>query len=276
MDLAVHSLTTDDGCTIAYRVEAGEEPAVVVLHGLAGSGGEFVATAEALAGRKVVLIDQRGHGFSTRIPPSVTRDAFVSDVATVIRASTSEPVQLVGHSMGAHTAMLVAAAHPDLVRSLVLLEGAEGHGTAAEREALGHYFRSWPVPFRDRAAAHEFLGDGPLQRAWIDDLEERADGLRPRFDADVMVAILAEVATPRWDAWERVEARTLVVYAEAGMFTEAQKSRFVERGRNVTRVDLDRASHDAHLDAFDEWSAALVDFITSREGFRRAAARGAR
>jgi pimeloyl-ACP methyl ester carboxylesterase len=264
MDLAVHSLTTDDGCTIAYRVKAGEEPAVVVLHGLAGSGGEFIATAEVLAGRKVVLIDQRGHGFSTRIPPSVARDAFVGDVAAVIRASTSDPVHLVGHSMGAHTAMLVAAVHPELVRSLVLLEGAEGHGTTAEREALGDYFRSWPVPFRDRAAAREFLGDGPLQRAWIDDLEERADGLYPRFDADVMVAIFAEVATPRWDEWAGVEAPTLVVYAESGMFTEAQKSRFAQRGMNATRVDLDGASHDAHLDAFDDWSAVLADFVESR------------
>ncbi|MEI5583438.1 MULTISPECIES: alpha/beta fold hydrolase [unclassified Agromyces] len=264
MDLAMHSVTADDGCTVAYRVGAGEEPAVVVLHGLAGSGGEFVATAKALTGRKAVLIDQRGHGLSTRIPPSVTRDAFVRDVAAVIRASTSEPVHLVGHSMGAHTAMLVAAAHPELVRSLVLLEGAEGHGTVAEREALGDYFRSWPVPFRDRATAQEFLGDGPLQRAWIDDLEERADGLHPRFDPDVMVAILAEVAVPRWDEWARVEAPTLVVYAESGMFTEAQKSRFVERGRNVTRVDLDAGSHDAHLDTFDDWSAVLVDFVSSR------------
>lgn len=236
----------------------------MVLHGLAGSGGEFIATAEALTGRKVVLIDQRGHGFSTRIPASVTRDAFVSDIAVVIRASTSGPVHLVGHSMGAHTAMLVAAAHPELVRSLVLLEGAEGHGTAAEREALGDYFRSWPVPFRDRAAAHEFLGDGPLQRAWVDDLEERADGLHPRFDTDVMVAVLAEVAVPRWEEWASVEAPTLVVYADSGMFTEAQKSRFVQRGRNVTRIDLDGASHDAHLDAFDDWSAVLADFIGSR------------
>lgn len=235
----------------------------MVLHGLAGSGREFIATADALPGSKVVLVDQRGHGFSTRIPASVTRDAFVRDVAAVIRASTSEPVHLVGHSMGAHTAMLVAAAHPELVRSLVLLEGAEGHGTAAEREALGAYFRSWPVPFPDRAAAREFLGDGPLQRAWIDDLEQRADGLSPRFDAGVMVAILAEVAMPRWDEWASVEAPTLVVYAESGMFTEAQKSRFVQRGRNVTRVDLDGASHDAHLDAHDEWSAALVSFIRS-------------
>lgn len=263
MDSALHTATTDDGCTIAYRVTAGEEPAVVVLHGLAGSGTEFIPTAEALTGRKVVLIDQRGHGFSTRMPPSVTRDAFVSDVVAVIRRSTSEPVHLVGHSMGAHTAMLVAAAHPELVRTLVMLEGAEGHGTPAEREALGDSLRSWPVPFPDRDRAREFFGDGPLQRAWVDDLEERADGMHPRFDVDVMVAVLAEVARPRWDAWARVEAPTLVVYARSGMFTESQKSRFVERGRNVARVDLDGASHDAHLDAFDGWIAALVDFVAS-------------
>lgn len=259
----MHSLTADDGCTVAYRVQAGAEPAVVVLHGLAGSAAEFLPTAEGLTGRKVVLVDQRGHGLSTRIPPSVTREAFVGDVAAVIRRSASEPVHLVGHSMGAHTAMLLAATHPELVRTLVLLEGAEGHGTAAERDALGNFFRSWPVPFRDRTAAHEFLGDGLLQRAWVDDLEPRVDGLHPRFDPDVMEAVIAEVVTPRWTEWTSVTAPTLVVYAESGMFTEAQKSLFVERGANVTRVDLEGTSHDAHLDALDKWMAALVSHLES-------------
>lgn len=181
-------------------------------------------------------------------------------------AESSHPVDLVGQSMGAHTAMLLAAVHPRLVRRLVLLECDAGSGTPENHVALGEYFRSWPVPFADRSAAAIALGTGPLAQAWVADLEERTDGLHPRFDPDVMVAAIAEVANPRWREWEQVVAPTLLVYAENGMFSEQQKEEFLARGGNATRIEIAEASHDAHLDAFDGWIAALRPFLEFRSG----------
>lgn len=256
-------VTAFDGATIAYTVFAGAEPASVILHGLAGSSNEFVPTATALASRRVILVDQRGHGASTRAPAELSRLAFVDDVVRVIEAEWREPVDLVGQSMGAHTAMLVAAHRPELIRRLVMLEGDAGGGSADDRAAIGSFFRSWPVPFADRAEAHAFLGDGALARAWIADLEQRSDGLHPRFHADVMVRTLEGMSAPNRSEWESVSAPTLVVYADGGMFTEEQKADFVARGRRVARRDLVRASHDAHLDAFDEWIAVLGPFLAA-------------
>lgn len=261
MEGSRRTVETADGVLISYVVFEGQDPAVVILHGLAGSGREFVPTAHQLAGRKVIVIDQRGHGHSTRAPADVSRAAFVGDVAQVITAESTEPVDVVGQSMGAHTAMLVAATHPELVRRLVLLEGNEGGGSAHEHSALGDYFRSWPVPFADTAAATAELGNGPLARAWVADLEQRADGLYPRFDAEVMVAVISELREPRGLEWESVEGPTLVLYADGGMFTEEQKAAFVHRGQHVVRIDLTDASHDAHLDAFEQWIAALQEFL---------------
>lgn len=263
MNTESRRIVAGDGTMIAYTVVEGGQPAVVILHGLAGSSREFLPTARALIGRKVILVDQRGHGASTTVPIDTSREAFVSDVVHVIEAETSAPVDLVGQSMGAHTAMLAAAARPALVRRLVLLEGNEGGGTPEEHAAIGTFFRSWDTPFADRATAAAALGDGPLARAWVDDLEERADGLHPRFDADVMQAAIEAVAVPRWAEWQSVEAPTLVVYADGGMFSEEQKAEFVQRGRNVHRVDLRDASHDAHLDAIEQWTDALLDFISN-------------
>jgi pimeloyl-ACP methyl ester carboxylesterase len=255
------TVTADDGTTISYTVFDGTGPAIVILHGLAGSSREFVPTARALSPRRVILIDQRGHGASTRAPEDTTRDAFVADVVRVVAAEETEPVDLVGQSMGAHTALLVAAAHPGYVRRLVMLEGNEGGGSPEEHAVLGAYFRSWPVPFPSRDAATAWLGVDPLARAWVADMEETGNGFSPRFDPDVMVRILAGVAVPRRAEWESISLPTLVVYADGGMFTAEQKNAFVSRGANVTRVDLASASHDAHLDAFEGWSRALGDFL---------------
>ncbi len=234
---------------------------VVILHGLAGSAREFVQTALALPEFRTVLIDLRGHGRSTTRPGDLSREAFVADVVRVVESVVSAPVTLIGQSLGGHTAMLVAAARPDLVSRLVLLESGARGGGGDEHELLGEYFRSWPLPFASRTTAQEFLGDGPLARAWVADLQERADGLWPRFEADVMVAAIKGVAAPRWDEWESIVVPTLVVYGEHGMFAAEDMSEFCERGRRVQRVDLAGASHDSHLDAFHSWVAALRQFM---------------
>ncbi|RFA11759.1 alpha/beta hydrolase [Subtercola boreus] len=258
----MREIRTEDGTTIAYSVFPGAGPTVVILHGLAGSSREFVPTAEALTGREVILVNQRGHGRSTQAPADTSREAFVGDVVEVIETETSGQVDLVGQSMGAHTAMLVAALRPDLVRRLVLLEGNEGGGSEEEHAALGKYFHSWDVPFATREEAQASLGDGPLATAWVADLEPRPDGLYPRFDPDVMVSTIRAVSTPRWEEWEHVSAPTLVVYADGGIFTEKQKLEFISRGADVVRVDLVGASHDAHLDAFTQWIDALTEFVS--------------
>lgn len=255
-----YEVTTADGVSISYSVFGGAEPTVVILHGLAGSSREFLPTARALAGRRVILIDQRGHGDSTRVPPDASREAFVNDVVRVLNAERLGPVDLVGQSMGAHTAMLVAATHPERVRRLVLLECSAG-SSGDEAAAIGNYFGSWEVPFESREAARLALGGTALADVWAADLEERPDGFHPRFDPEVMAAAITAVAEPRWEEWKSITAPTLVLYAERGMFTEEQKAAFLAGNAISSRADLPLASHDAHLDSFDQWIEALRSFI---------------
>lgn len=254
------------GVPLSVTDHAGSGPPVVILHGLAGSSRELEETARALAPHRVLTPDARGHGESTRRPADVSRQAHVDDVVHVIEALVGGPVTLIGQSMGGHTALLVAAARPDLVERLVLLEaGVGGDGTAESRIAMRAFFESWPRPFRDRAEAEAFLGHSALARAWAADLREESDGLWPRFDVDVVLDTIAAVdARPAWEEWARVAAPTLVVFAADGIFDETVWRALVDHRPGVTRVDLAGGSHDAHLDAFPEWSDAVRVFVDGR------------
>ena len=252
-----------DGVRLSYLDNDAPGPVVVLLHGLAGAGDEFTATASAVGGRcRFILPDLRGHGASTRRPADLSRAAFTSDVAALIgHVSPGRPVALAGQSMGGQTAILVAAARPELVGRLVVLEANAAGG--ADAVAIGNYFRSWPLPFASAQAALEFLGDDALSRSWAAHLEPApGGGLAPRFDADVMEAIMTGVAEPCWRQWQSVTAPVTAVFAAKSMFSPGEQAEFVAARPGTRHVVLGSGTHDAHLDATTEWAGALREALT--------------
>jgi pimeloyl-ACP methyl ester carboxylesterase len=81
-------------------------------------------------------MDRRGHGASPDLPPGPYRSDYAVDAEDVERL-LGDGAHLVGHSYGAVAAMLAAAARPDPVRSLCLIQpgslrAAESHPAIAE------------------------------------------------------------------------------------------------------------------------------------------------
>jgi pimeloyl-ACP methyl ester carboxylesterase len=101
-------------------------PEFVLVHGGAQNAHTFDTVALALQ-RPLVALDLPGHGHSD---PSPYGNSAVSmharDVARAIEQLTSEPVPLVGMSLGGLTSIVVASERPDLVATLVLIDITPG------------------------------------------------------------------------------------------------------------------------------------------------------
>ena len=105
----------------------GQGPAVLMLHGLAigNMASWFSPVALPLSSRrKVVLYDQRGHGDSSFASSGFDLDSQVQDLQAVMshHGVDHEPVDLVGHSMGALIALHYALKYPHRVRRLALVD----------------------------------------------------------------------------------------------------------------------------------------------------------
>lgn len=249
-----------DGVRLACRDRGGPGQPVILLHGLAGHAGEWDALARLLGpGRRVVTVDQRGHGAAERHPQDVSRAAYVSDAIAVADQLDLERPVLIGQSLGGHTAMLTAAAHPERVRALVLVEAAPGRADPNTPAKIGNWLDSWPKPFASHEAAVRFLGGGRLGEGWAAGLEERDGGRWPRFDRDVMVGSITENARRSfWDEWSAVTCPTLVVLAQDGFIPPQEVDGMLRRRPATVGVSVPGAGHDVHL----EQPEILCDLIS--------------
>ncbi len=118
----IAAVTTADNVDIHYIRTGGNKPPVLLLHGFQSAGITWLRTAEALAAYDVIMPDFRGHGLSSGIEHGFSAELLTEDMAALIRTLKLDKVFVVGHSMGGEIAGRLAAAHPDLVRALVLVD----------------------------------------------------------------------------------------------------------------------------------------------------------
>ncbi len=96
-------------------------PPLLIAHGLFGSGRNWGVIARRLAdSRDVITVDMRNHGDSPRFATQ-SYPEMAADLAEVIMAHGGE-ADVLGHSMGGKTAMVLALTHGALVRRLVVAD----------------------------------------------------------------------------------------------------------------------------------------------------------
>lgn len=121
---------------ISYR-EAGAGPALVLLHGIGSSSASWLFQLESLAGYRLIAWDAPGYGASAFLTMAEPRPAdYAQALHDFVERLLLKDVVLVGNSLGCLMAGAYAAAHPERVRSLVLLGPAGGYADLPDREAM--------------------------------------------------------------------------------------------------------------------------------------------
>jgi pimeloyl-ACP methyl ester carboxylesterase len=116
------------GHDVGYRM-AGEGPAIVLIHGMAGSSRTWRDVMPLLARQHTVIApDLLGHGESAKPLGDYSLGAYASGLRDlVVGALGIERATLVGQSLGGGVAMQLAYQHPEFCERLVLV-GSGGLG----------------------------------------------------------------------------------------------------------------------------------------------------
>lgn len=161
---------------------ASPAPPLVLVHGFTGGRIDFADVIDDLAAdRRVVAWDHRGHADSTNTgdPATYTFEQLTNDAAGLLDALGLERFHLLGHSMGGIVAQRYALAHPERVRSLVLMDTAGEAMTGVPASMLdatvatGRAEGMAAVAATMRRLAAQMGGPVPVDEVTLDRLEQK-------------------------------------------------------------------------------------------------------
>ncbi|GCD47436.1 alpha/beta hydrolase [Streptomyces paromomycinus] len=215
---------------LAYRCWGdADAPPAVLLHCLGEDGEDWRGVVGQLAAtHRVYALDLRGHGHSDW-PGEYGFERWRDDVAGFLRELRLGPVALIGHSVGAVVALLLATDRPELVERLVLEEAAP------------------PLP----ASPPQEIPDPPPGP--------------PAFDWQAKVAVVAQRNAPDpawWDGLAKITAPTLVIAGGPTSHIPQQQLRdMAERIPDCRLVTVEGAGHLVHEERPLEYLDAVRTFL---------------
>jgi pimeloyl-ACP methyl ester carboxylesterase len=245
--------------------DADPSPRVAVLvHGLMGWHRTWWRVGPALAeqGWRVIAPDQLGHGHSPRIDGAATIDDFADALEATIRDRLPGAVDLlIGHSLGAVVSMRLAERSPGLVRRLVLEDPPSLDRTGDEAFLASVVEGVRLAREQPEVEVRRELAENP---AWLaEDARQDVEG-RALTDA---AGIVASLRHPRGfdvaDLGPRLPMPVLWILGDERRSVLLGEARDRLRGTLPARARLVEtgAGHTVHRDRFDEYIAAVLEWI---------------
>lgn len=257
-----------------------DAPVVVAVHGITANAMSWARVAHHLEGRATLIApDLRGRAGSGELPGPYGITVHADDVAQLAETLGLGPVVLAGHSMGAFVSAVTAVRHPELVSSLLLVDGGVGFPVPTDMSpddlltaVLGPAMKRLSMTFPDRDAYRAFWQEHPAFAAswspWADaytqrDLVGQEPALRSscRIDA-VRTDGMALFGEDVRDAVHRLPSPAVLLWAERGLMDEPQGLYDEER---LAAAGLDRDLVAPHLVAGTNHYSILAGENGARE-----------
>jgi len=255
-----------DGIRI-HLTEAGDGPALVLLHGLSATHVNWERTIPAFADRwRVVAPDLPGHGRSDKPDAPYTIDFYAGVVRSLGRELGLKEAVVVGNSLGGQIAVELALTYPAWTRALVLVApagrfnlGLRTIASAVGAVATEGVLRS-TLPRALERCFFDPTCDAAVRRRAI--LAALMAGEESGAFARAVARSLAGALAAGRQPLHLVTQPTLVVWGrEDRIVTFAGSRRLLARVPHARLVAFDRCGHLPMLEHPERFNAALAEFL---------------
>ncbi|NDR59541.1 alpha/beta fold hydrolase [Aliiruegeria sabulilitoris] len=186
-----------------YRQGPDSGTPLLIVHGLFGSARNWGVLAKRLsADRPVITVDMRNHGDSFRAEANGYED-MADDLAKVIEQNGGQ-ADVLGHSMGGKSSMLLALRRPELVRQLIVADIAPVAYAHTQLHLVQAMKELDIEGLRKRseadAALRERVAEDSTRAFLLQSLDLKSDPPRWRLNLDVLAEEMHKILS--WPAVE--------------------------------------------------------------------------
>lgn len=255
-----------NGLTLHYTRTGGDKPQVVLAHGFSDDGLCWTPVAELLeADYDLIMVDARGHGRSDGPEQGYGSAEHAADLAGLIEALQLKRPAILGHSMGAATALVLAGLHPDLPRA-ILLEDPPPWWMPPDPVADGNprrAFGGWIIELKRKTRREMMVQQREQSPNWPEpELGPWADAkLRLSFN----VLNRGQSLPVDWpETVKQITCPVLLITAdpELGAIVPADSAAALKKMLSQTQVvNIPKAGHNIRREQFERYMAVIKKFL---------------
>ncbi|WP_111670662.1 alpha/beta fold hydrolase [Algoriphagus litoralis] len=256
-----------NGVNLYYEEKGSGKETVFFAHGLLWSHRMFHQQMDHLSKRyRVIAYDHRGQGQS-EVKGPFDMDTVASDAAALIQKLGGGPVHFVGLSMGGFVGIRLAARHPELIKSLVLLEtsaNAEPVENLPQYKTLNGIVKWLGVipPIASKVMhimfAESWLSN-PANKALIKHWKTELSSNKRSITGPVDGVIYRKGVE---DELSKISCPTMILVGDEDVATKPEKSKYIQMGIAKAKLHvIPGAGHSSCIEKPDEVNRLIGEWL---------------
>jgi pimeloyl-ACP methyl ester carboxylesterase len=248
-----------------------QAPAIVIVHGLAGSSLDWKRTAQALAHDYCVYtLDLRNHGKSPHTE-DMTYECLTQDLLEFIEDQNIPNIHLIGHSIGGKSAMHAACTHPEHVKSLTVIDIAPKPYDPNRRTEFDAMLALEKQPIADKESARLFLAQTIQDKDMLEYLLEslvceKHGTCHWSMNLPVLANHLTELRSNPLSPSDRFDGPTLIVQGELSSFIQASDLPAIRHHFPHAHIEcIANVNHFPHRVQPITFLSVLKDFLSKQK-----------
>lgn len=224
-------------------------PPLLILPSMTRSWKSFLPIIPALTPDwHVYALDYRGHGKSGRVPGGYKASDYYEDLKAFIFQMFTEPVVLLGHSMGSGMSLTFADEYPERLRGLILGDASldqELHIEKMTTRVMQRFYTSAQrlagKPKEELVALFENRGT-PTEDA--EEISQLDPGVLEYHAQGRLKEYLEGLSNPNF---HRITCPVLLIQgnpAKGALLSDGEVSRVLSEHSNISHVKIEHAGHD--------------------------------
>ena len=253
-----------DRIKLNYQISGYGDP-LLLIHGLGSSGRDWELQVEYFSRYyKVIRFDLRGHGKSSKPPGPYSMKLFGEDSARLLSNLDCSPAHILGISLGGMVAFQMGIDHPEVVRSLVVVNSTPDLVPRSLMDHLGTWQRYLIIRLMGMRKMGEVLGkrffpkpeQGKLREIFV---ERWAENHKPSY----LEAMKAAVGWSVYDQLGKIRAPTFVIGSDRDYFPTEYKEEYVKKLQRGRLEIVKDARHALPAEKPEEFNRLVHGFLTS-------------